>query len=116
MAINVSYNENTVSLPEGTTVDEAKDILARIYPEVSNAEGNVDDEGNIDLKVVSGTKGADVRVTFGSTSISLPEGTTEDEAREVLAGVHPEIANATSDFDEDENVIRFKVKSGEKGN
>lgn len=112
--IKVTYNGDTLSLPQGTTVEEAKDTLANFHPEVRNAEGVVDADGNIELRVVSGTKGSDsVLVVYGDTEISFPAGTTPEEARDALSNVHSEVANAS--YEQDGNTIRFFVESGKKG-
>ena len=111
--MKVIYNDNTVNLPEGTTVEEARQALKGIYPEVANATAEEVD-GGIRFVVQSGTKGADLRVIYGENEINLPEGTTDEEARQALATIHPEVANATSNRDGD--TLRFVVQSGTKGN
>lgn len=109
----VKYNDNTINLPEGTTTEEAREALKGIYPEVANATA-VETEEGIEFKVQAGTKGSDeLKVVYGENSISLPAGTSDEEAREALKGIYPEIANAQADRDGD--TLTFSVQAGTKG-
>lgn len=112
--MKVVYKENLVNLPEGTSVEEARNILSNIYPEVANATAEETDEG-LRFVLTAGTKGSDeLRVRYGDTEINLPGDTSVEDAREVLSQIHPEVANATAQ--EDDGVVTFTVQSGKKGN
>ena len=114
--INVKYLDNNIQLPDGTDVEEAREKLARLYSEVKHAQAFQDDDGNITFKVASGDKGSDmVKVVFGDVSVNLPEGTSVEEARSKLGEIYSEIRNADGTYDEDENVIRFRLTAGDKG-
>lgn len=112
--MKVVYNENSINLPEGTSTEDARNALKGIYPEVANATAVETDEG-IRFVVQSGTKGADLRVLYGDNEISLPEGTSEQDARTALASIYPEVAGATANYNEETNTIHFVVQSGTKG-
>ena len=112
--MKVVYKENTVNLPDGTSTEEARNILANIYPEVANATAEETSEG-LRFVLNAGTKGSDeLTVRYGDTEINLPGDTSVDDAREVLSQIHPEIANAQAQ--ESEGTITFTVQSGKKGN
>lgn len=109
----VKYNDNTLNLPEGTTAEEAREALKGIYPEIANAEAVETAEG-IEFAVKAGTKGADeLKVVYGDNTLTLPAGTTNEEAREALKGIYPEIANA--DANRDGDTLTFSVQAGTKG-
>ena len=55
--IIVKYGDTQLPMPGDTTTVDAKEALARFYPEVRNAQAIVSDNGDIEFKVVSGTKG-----------------------------------------------------------
>ena len=55
--MKVIYNDNVLNLSEGTTVEEAREALTPIYPELANAEGVTDANGDITFTVVAGKKG-----------------------------------------------------------
>ena len=109
----VRYNDNTINLPEGTSVSDARDALKGIYPEIANADAVETSEG-ITFEVKAGTKGAgELKVVYGDNSISLPAGTSDADAREALKSIYPEIANA--DASRDGDTLTFTVKAGTKG-
>lgn len=112
-AVFAVYNDTRIELREGTSVEQAKEVLSGLYPELANATAEIDGDV-IRFKVQSGTKGAAVFAVYNDTRIELREGTSVEQAKEVLSGLYPELANATAEIDGD--VIRFKVQSGTKGN
>lgn len=118
--MKVYFEGNVVNLPEGTTVEGARDALSDIFPAIANASVEDTDDG-IKFTVQSGTKGADldpeqpVKVVYGDTILNLPAGTSAEDARETVATFQPEVATASISIRED-NVVHFEVKSGTKGN
>lgn len=111
--MKVTYNDNSLTLPEGTTTEAAREALVGIYPEIANATAEVTSEG-IEFKVQAGKKGSDLlKVVYGDNTISLPIDTTIENAREALKGIYPEIANATAELDGD--TLTFTVQAGKKG-
>lgn len=111
--MKVTYNDNTLTLPEGTTVEDARNALKAIYPEIANAEAVETDDG-IEFKVQAGKKGSDsLKVVYGDNTLSLPAGTSTEDARDALKAIYPEIANASADLDGD--TLTFSVQAGKKG-
>lgn len=110
------YNDTRVVLPEGTTAEEAKSALARIYPELASAVARVDGD-KITFEVQSGTKGADassgITAVYNDTRVILPEGTSTEEAKAALARIYPELSSAQAVLRGNE--IHFEVQSGTKG-
>lgn len=110
------YNDTQVVLPEGTTVEEAKSALARIYPELASAVARQDGD-TVTFEVQSGTKGADagsgVTAVYNDTRVVLPDGTSTQEAKDALARIYPELASANAVLRGNE--IHFEVQSGTKG-
>jgi len=51
------YNESKIPMDSMDSVESIKEQLSRYYPELRNAEGYVDDEGNVRFRVTGGTKG-----------------------------------------------------------
>ena len=113
--IIVKYGDTQLPMPVGTTAADAKEALARFYPEVRNAQAHVDDAGNVEFKVVSGTKGSTIIVKYGDTQLPMPGDTTAADAKEALARFYPEVRNAQA-IVADNGDIEFKVVSGTKGN
>jgi hypothetical protein len=112
--MKVTYNDNILTLPAGTQVEDARTALKAIYPEIANAEA-VETDGNIEFFVRAGTKGAEtLQVIYGDNSLSLPVDTATEDARTALKGIYPEIANATAV--REGNVLTFTVQAGTKGN
>lgn len=68
--MKVYFEGNVINLPEGTTVEEAREALAAIFPNVATASVQESD-GEIRFTEQSGTKGADldpneqVKVVYG---------------------------------------------------
>lgn len=111
-ALFAVYNDTRIELREGTSVEQAKEILSRLYPELANSTAELDGDV-IRFKVQSGTKGAALFAVYNDTRIELREGTSVEQAKEILSRLYPELANATAEIDGD--VIRFKVQAGTKG-
>lgn len=111
--MKVTYNDNALTLPEGTTVEDARNALKAIYPEIANAEA-VEVDGGIEFKVQAGKKGSEgLKVVYGDNALNLPAGTTTEDAREALKAIYPEIANASAERDGD--TLTFTVQAGKKG-
>lgn len=110
------YNDTQVVLPEGTSAEEAKSALARIYPELASATAIVDGD-TVRFEVQSGTKGADagsgIVAVYNDTRVVLPEGTSTQEAKDALARIYPELSSAQAVLRGSE--IHFEVQSGTKG-
>lgn len=51
------YGEAKVPISEGDTIAQVKEALSRHYPDLRNAEGYTDEEGNIRFRITAGTKG-----------------------------------------------------------
>lgn len=111
--MKVTYNDNVLTLPEGTTVEDARNSLKAIYPEIANATAEETSDG-IKFVVQAGKKGSDqLKVVYGDNVLSLPAETTTEAARESLKMIYPEIANAHADRDGD--TLTFTVEAGKKG-
>ena len=109
----IKYNDNTLNLPDGTSHEEACEALKTIFPEVGNAEVT-EIEGGLEFSVKAGTKGADsLTVVYGDNTLSMPEPTTTEEAREALKSIFPEVGNAVAERSGD--TLTFTVKAGTKG-
>lgn len=52
-----TYGSTTLELPATASIDQVKADLAKYYPEVSNAQAVVDNDGNVEFRVISGSKG-----------------------------------------------------------
>lgn len=113
--INVHYNEHSMEFPQGTTETQARESLKHIYPEIANATSDTLPNGDIVFKVTSGTKGAGLVAVYSDMELPLPEGTTEDQARDALRNVYPEVANAEAVWEDNDTRLVFKPKSGTKG-
>lgn len=113
--IKVTYLDNTLELPEGTTVENARHSLAVLFPEISNAEATQTPDGDINFRVQAGKKGSEdaLRVVYGDNVLSLPAQTTDEAARESLKVLYPEIANATAE--RSGGTLTFRVQAGKKG-
>lgn len=111
----VVYNGSRLSLPEGTTIEAAREVLKGIYPEIATADAAINAAGELVFTVKAGTKGADLVVVYNGSRLSLPEGTTIEAAREVLKGIYPEIATADAAINAAGELV-FTVKAGTKGN
>lgn len=51
------YGEARIPVSTDDSISAVKEQLARFYPELRNAEGYTDEEGNIRFRVSGGTKG-----------------------------------------------------------
>jgi len=51
------YQEHSVIIENDMTVDEAREYLAEIFPEVAHAQATEDADGNITFTIVAGQKG-----------------------------------------------------------
>ena len=111
--MKVTYNDNVLVLPEGTSTEDARNSLKTIYPEIANATA-VETEDGIEFVVQAGKKGADLlKVVYGDNVLSLPADTTTEAARDSLKLIYPEIANASANREGD--TLTFNVEAGKKG-
>lgn len=118
----LKYGETTLPVGDNVTEEDGKASLARIYPELSNATSEVtyeDGEKVIEFKVQSGTKGAGrIIARYNGGDLTLPEGTTAEDAKKSLSVVYPELANASipeGELIDGDIIYDFKVQSGTKG-
>lgn len=56
MFTQVKFNNSTLEVPSGTTVEDAKQALERVFPEVKNANYSIED-GVLEFKVQANEKG-----------------------------------------------------------
>ena len=52
-----TYGATTLELPATASVDQVKADLAKYYPEISNAQVVVLGNGDVEFRVMSGSKG-----------------------------------------------------------
>lgn len=111
----VKFNGQEINVPEGTGIEEVKESLKAVYPELANAEA-LEIEGGYELRVQSNTKGSDeefTQISFNGTTIDVPAGLSVEQARESLKAIYPEVANATPQVSG--GVLTFTVQSNTKG-
>lgn len=111
--LTVSYGDTSLVVAEGTSLADVKASMARIFPELKNAEAVLEGQ-NITFKVKAGTKGANLTVSYGDTSLQVAEGTSLADVKASMSRIFPELKNAEAVL-EGSN-ITFKVKAGTKGN
>lgn len=114
--LTVKYGETTLSVEAGTSLDNIKASMAKIFPELKNAEAVLN--GNVvEFKVKAGTKGAgdvaELTVVYGETTLKVPAGTSLDAVKASMSKIFPELKNAQAVLNG--SVVEFKVKAGTKG-
>lgn len=111
--LRVTYGDTTLEVAAGTSLNDVKASMSRIFPELKNSEAVLEGQ-NITFRVKAGTKGANLTVTYGDTSLEVAEGTSLNDVKASMSRIFPELKNAEAVLEG--SSITFKVKAGTKGN
>ena len=111
--LKVVYGDTQLDVDASTPLNEIKNAMAEIFPELKNA--TVTQEGNtVRFAPKAGTKGADqLKVVYGDTQLDVDAATPLAEIKNAMAEIFPELKNAT--VTQEGNVVRFAPKAGTKG-
>lgn len=111
--LTVTYGDTSLTVAAGTSLADVKASMARIFPELKNAEAVLEGQ-SITFKVKAGTKGADtLRVVYGDTSLEVAAGTSLNDVKASMSRIFPELKNSEAVLQGSE--IHFRVKAGTKG-
>ena len=53
----VKYLEHEIEVPSETPIEEVRENLSEIFPEVGHAKAETDPQGNVTFIIVAGSKG-----------------------------------------------------------
>lgn len=105
---NISYE-----LTNGVTVDTALNALKMMYPELSNAQVTLNNDGDYVVTVATATKGVG-NVVYGAIKVQLQGNQTPEEVKERLTLAYPELENATITINQDGDFV-LTVATATKG-
>ena len=109
------YGDNVVEKSDEYSIEDVKEVMAELFPELSNADYEESADGTVTFTVRSGEKGANRKFVYGDNVVEKSDEYSVEDVKEVMAELFPELLNADHEISDDGTVVTFTVRSGEKG-
>ena len=110
--LTVVYGDTRLAVEAGTSLDDIKNSMSQIFPELKNSEAKLVG-AEVHFTVKAGTKGSGLTVVYGDTRLAVEAGTSLDDIKNSMSQIFPELKNSEAKLVGSE--VHFTVKAGTKG-
>jgi hypothetical protein len=109
------YQGSVIEQPVDVSIEEVKQAMSDFFPELANADYEVDADGTVRFVVRAASKGAGMRkYIYQNNVIEQPADLPIEDVKDVLAEFFPELANADYSLNDNGDVV-FTVRAASKG-